>query len=172
MKPVVVIALLGLLLLPMAQAKLLAGNELDTLYVTRYQLAVDNSPVYGIFDLGARPSVRISTPDSRGGKLRLLLHGRYYAAPLAKPFSLIVAFEDVTGRVFQQPSPFAFAPEKETSNPQWFHGLDDIAGLYGNRLVEVPVPPGTSVINLLGDDGNASASPYQLMGYVSHLQWL
>lgn len=147
-----------------------ATDEPSVQYITQYQLTADNSPVYGLFDIGEKPSVRLVTGNINGGTLKLQLHGRHYLEPIAKTFSMSVTFEDVTGRVFQQSSSFGFVQAKQATVPRWFLGLENIAGLYGNQTIDIPVPPGTSVINLVGDDGGASPSPNQLVGYVSHIQ--
>lgn len=137
-------------------------------YITQYQLASDRSPVHGLFDLGNKPSVKIIYPSLQGGKIRFQLHGRHYLSPVGRGFSVSASFEDVTGRVFQQSDKISF--KSADLNPQWFTALENLVGLYGNQSVEIKVPPGTSVINLLGDDEASAVSPNELLGYISHLQ--
>lgn len=165
MKPLVA----GLMASLILSGSALAQELPPPLFVTEYRLAVDNSPVYGLFDLGSKPSIRLVAPALNGGKLKLQLHGKHYQSPGAKPFSISASFEDVSGRVFDQSSKIAFVPAKQTSSPRWFKGLESVVGLYGSQVVEIAIPPGTSVINLLGDDDTLSDSPYQLIGYVSHI---
>lgn len=159
--------LIGIAGLSLAQEA--AGPD-PVMYVTRYQLSAEPVPVYGLFDLGSKPSVRLVVPSLEGGVMRLRLHGRHYVTPVQKPFSVTAAFEDVTGRVFQQSAKIVFEPASQPTMPRWFRHLENIAGLYGGLEAEVRIPPGASVVNLLGNDENpASASPNQLVGYVSHI---
>lgn len=147
-----------------------APSQAEVLYITRYQLASDRSLVYGLFDLGSKPSVRIILPTLNTGKLRFQLHGRHYLAPVEKHFSVSVGFEDVSGRVFAQSPKFPFSLTTQRPSPVWFADLEGVAGLYGNQPIEVQVPPGTTVINLLADDETMAVSPNQLLGYISHIQ--
>lgn len=87
-----------------------------------------------------------------------------------KPFSVSAGFEDVTGRIFQESPRYAFEPSAATSPPQWFASLEEIVGMYGSQDIRIQVPPGASIINLRGEDGESSRSPNQLLGYISHLQ--
>jgi hypothetical protein len=169
MKQFVLFALALLLFVGLSFAQT-APEMPDVLYITRYQLATDRAHVYGLFDLGEKPSVRIVYPSARGGKLRLQLHGRHYTAPAAKPFAMYAGFEDVTGRVFYRTARIAFSPPVQNIAPQWFFGLEQVVGLYGSQIVEIPVPPGTTVINLMGDEDQSAVSPNQLLGYISRLQ--
>lgn len=139
-------------------------------YITQYQVATPEAPVYGLFDIGLKPSVRLVVSSLQGGKLKLDLHGMHYLAPVAKPFKVMATFEDVTGTVFQESAPYTFTASHQKLSPTWFTGLERIAGYYGSQHIEIPVPPGTSVINLLGDDTQPATSPNQLVGYVSHIQ--
>lgn len=147
-----------------------AADEAPIQYITQYQAGNQSVLVYGLFDIGQKPSVRLVTSALQGGTLKLDLHGMHYLAPIAKPFKLIVTFEDVTGTVFAESAPYTFNNVNQKLTPTWFTGLEHIAGYYGSQHVEIPVPPGTSVINLLGDDSQHAVSPNQLVGYVSHIQ--
>ncbi len=161
------LVLLALLLPPV-----LAQTEPDAssvLYITRYSLVNDKTDVYGLFDLGSKPSVRLISPSATGGRLQLVLHGKQYAGPANKPFALIASFEDVSGRVFSESQPYSFTPDTNNPGVFWFRDLEGIAGLYGSQAIAIPVPYGTTVINLRGDDLQTPESPNQLLGYVSHI---
>jgi hypothetical protein len=131
---------------------------------------IPESTVYGMFDLGNKPSVRLPLGASSTGRMRFLLHGRHYAAPLGKPFSVRVAFEDVTGRVFSESKPMTFTPPSDHILPRWFDDLTGVAGLYGEQVVTLPIPAGTTVIDFLGDDLEPGSSPNTLVGYISSIQ--
>jgi hypothetical protein len=143
----------------------------SAVYITEYQLSEDKSLVYGVFDLGNKPSVKFIVSSPQGGKLTLQLHGRYYHLPIEHPFSIRASYEDVTGRVFQESDKIVFDPVKQGgSAPKWFNLLDNIAGLYGNQSITLQVPAGTSVVNVMADDETTPVSPNQLMGYISHIK--
>lgn len=138
--------------------------------ITVYALAKDNSPVYGVFDLGMKPSVRVLFPNASGGKMRFQIHGRHYVGPVPKGFNVLLGFEDVAGKTFAQSKPVTFLPEKQSTSAVWFKDLDGLAGLFGSASFEVQVPAGTAVINVMGDDPEMTASPNHLMGYLSHIE--
>ncbi len=140
-------------------------------YITRYQLMSDKADVYGIFDIGNKPSVKLVYPSLNGGRLRIRLHGRHYQHPVINTYAIYAGFEDVTGRVFQTSSQVEFKGTTTGTTPTWFSQLEKIAGLYGDQTLEITVPPGTSIVNLYGDDLQNAASPNQLLGYISHLQY-
>ncbi len=139
-----------------------------TLYITQYHLASSDSPVYGLFNIGTKPSVQLVAPSLNGGILKLKLHGKHYLMANRQPFSVMVSFEDESGKVFSQSAKYTFSPDKQNTDPHWFLGLQNIAGLYGSQSVNIPVPPGTSTIDLVGVEGQ-STSPNQLVGYVSDI---
>jgi hypothetical protein len=62
-----------------------------------------------------------------------------------------------------------FQATKQPTTPQWFKALDNLAGCYGSQTITMTVPQGTSVVNLMGDDAT-TASPNQLVGYVSRIE--
>src|SRR5262249_43816626 len=147
-----------------AYADITPENQ-STLYITRYQTTGNQAPVYGLFDLGDKPSVKIVANSPNGGTMTLRLHGRFFHMAVEHPFALRITFEDVTGRVFGEAPKIEFQGEKQGTSPTWFAQLENIAGYYGDQNVTVKIPAGTSVINLLADDDETTVSPNQLMGY-------
>ncbi len=147
-----------------------APNE-SVVYITSYQDAETHQTVYGVFDLGERPSVRVLNPLKGAGRFLLRLHGKYFTGPVANAFAMKLRFEDVTGRVFNESPGEIFLLNKQPSSPHWFAELTHIAGYYGQQEITFSVPYGTTVLNILGDDTTQATSPNQLLGYVSHFEF-
>lgn len=148
------------------------AQEVPVLAISQYQLTSDKAAAYGLFDIGNKPSLRIIFPESRWGKIKLQLHGRYYTSANTKPFSVVASFEDASGKIFQQSKKLSFTVPKGVISPSpvWFSGLDKVAGCYGSQIVEINVPVGTAVVNIMGDDNQPAGTPNQLVGYISHIQ--
>jgi hypothetical protein len=147
-----------------------APEAATVLAITEYRLSLDNEKVYGLFDLGDRPSLRFPFPNPNGGKIRFRLHAQHFQSPVNRSFSVVISYEDVTGREFEKTNALPFNLDKQNLSPEWFSGLENIAGLYGGEIIEVNVPPGTVTINMIGDNGGASASPNELLGYITHIE--
>lgn len=142
-------------------------ENIDIQAITQYRLQATHEAVYGLFDLGGNASVRLPAQRFQNSQVTLILHGRHYATAETSPFSAVVAFEDVTGQVFQQSGPVLFNPvEQIETTPQWFEHLETVAGFYGEKSLNLLIPPGTVIVNIQGDTPHP-VSPNQLVGYVT-----
>ena len=169
---------LGLLLVGM-MPPVMAQDELppppDALlvqqYITQYEVNNSNVPIFGVFELGHRPSCVLHLPSSRGGVLMLKVHGRVYQKAVMAPFFIWFAFEGNDGSVTQESNQFSFTPSESNSQPTWFKDTENIAGYYGDQTLAIDVPRGTEAVWILGENDSLSTYPNQLLGYVSHFQF-
>lgn len=145
-------------------------------YITRYDVSrpdsVEDSAVYGMFDIGQKPSVVITTHATDGGLISFQLHGKHYRTPALTRFYVQARFEDVTGRIFEESSWVAFdAVSSAPASPMWFQGLEEVSGLFGQQPIRFSVPYGTSAIHLVGRAHlEDKPAPFTLLGYISHIQ--
>ena len=163
-----------LLGLPITLAQIDSSAPAPIGYITRYLVDApkrSTEAVYGVFDMGSKPSVRITTESTAGGELTLNLHGKHYRSPSLNTFYVKALYEDVSGRGFDESDWVAFEPMKQDNDPTWFTRLNGISGLFGEQTIRIRVPYGTSVINLVGRAKSAEDNaPNTLLGYVSQIQ--
>jgi hypothetical protein len=140
-------------------------------YITQYDVVGSAFPVFGVFELGHRPSCVIHLPSSRGGSLSLKLHGRVYQKAVMAPFFIWFAFEGDEGSIIQESSQFSFTPSESDNRPTWFKDTENTSGFYGDQPLTIDVPKGTEAVWILGENDTLSTYPNQLLGYVSHFQF-
>lgn len=109
-------------------------------------------------------NLTIYLPDKTPAKLSFKLHGQKNGKipPLYTASSIV--FIDKTGSIISKTNP---AVLDNDTFIEWFKNLEDIAGITGNKIVDVTVPSNTFVVKIVG---YRPGSKNNLVGYVSEIK--
>jgi hypothetical protein len=146
----------------------------NVLFLSKYELSADRQAVFGLFDMGNKPSIRIVLPSkpSANKRARFELSGKYFKKPNLAPFSLVAVFQDASGKSIPQTVKIVFDGTQYSSKyPEWFYGMERVAGQYGRQPVEISIPNNASILDLTVVPSSAVKPANALVGYLSRLQY-
>lgn len=134
-------------------------------YITSIDGSSSKNTYYGIYSNSPEDkNLTVYLPNKKIKTLSFNLFAQKNGSAPALYTASSVIFIDKNGIVISKSNPYIIENDNFL---EWFSNLEDIAGITGEKQISIDIPPGTSVIKIIG---YRPESRNNLVGYISEVK--